>query len=258
MSRPDHMDVAAYALGVLDEQETERFEEHLATCWACAAELETMVPVVGLLSDIDGETMMALEQTATDPALLNRTLGAVRADRRRTRFRQMLATAAAVVVFGGLTGYGFVSVTDSGSTPVAGPTSNAPIDPQTSGPTAPPSGPGVGGTEEEGDQVDATDPTTGVQTTVFLVKREYGTRINFSLRKLPGPRVCRLVVVRKNADPEVISTWSVPEGGYGTNTRPQGLELSASTSAPVSDIKQLQVQSVDANGVASPLVTVPM
>ncbi|MEK8107365.1 hypothetical protein NKG94_23535 [Micromonospora sp. M12] len=41
---------------------------------------------MGLLSDIDGETMMALEQTATDPALLDRTLGAVRRDRRRTRF----------------------------------------------------------------------------------------------------------------------------------------------------------------------------
>ncbi|MBM0234148.1 zf-HC2 domain-containing protein [Micromonospora sp. STR1_7] len=260
MSRPDHMDVAAYALGVLDEQDTERFEEHLAACWACAAELETMVPVVGLLSDIDGETMMALEQTATDPALLDRTLGAVRADRRRTRFRQLLATAAAVVVFGGLTGYGFVSVAGD-ETPdlLAEPTATAPVnDPPTSVPTARPSGPGVGGTEEEGDQVDATDPTTGVQTTMFLVKREYGTRINFSLRKLPGPRICRLVVVRKNADTEVISTWSVPEGGYGTNTRPQGLELSASTAAPTSDIKQIQVQSVDANGVASPLVTVPM
>ncbi|MFF0153915.1 anti-sigma factor family protein [Micromonospora sp. NPDC005203] len=258
MSRPDHMDVAAYALGVLDEQDTERFEEHLATCWACAAELETMVPVVGLLSDIDGETMMALEQTATDPALLNRTLGAVRADRRRTRFRQLLATAAAVVVFGALSGYGFVNVTDSGPAPLAGATPSAPVDPVTPGPTAPPSGPGVGGTEEEGDQVEATDPTTGVQTTMFLVKREYGTRINFSLRKLPGPRTCRLVVVRKNASTEVLSSWSVPDGGYGTSTRPQGLELSASTSAAVADIKQLQVQSVDANGVASPLVTLPM
>ncbi|MFC4021902.1 anti-sigma factor family protein [Micromonospora sp. GCM10011542] len=260
MSRADHMDVAAYALGVLDEQDTERFEEHLAVCWACAAELETMVPVVGLLSGIDGETMMALEQTATDPALLDRTLVAVRADRRRTRFRQLLATAAAVVVFGGLTGYGFVSVTDDQSPGVlAEPTATAQAnDPPTSAPTAPPSGPGVGGTEEEGDQMEATDPTTGVQTTMFLVTRDYGTRINFSLRKLPGPRICRLVVVRKNATSEVISTWSVPDGGYGTTNRPQGLELSASTSAKVGDIKQLQVQSVDGNGVASPLVTVPM
>ena len=142
---------------------------------------------------------------------------------------------------------------------LAEPTRSAALnDPPTSAPTGAPSGPGVGGTEEEGDQVDATDPTTGVQTTMFLVDREYGTRINFSLRKLPGPRICRLVVVRKNATTEVISTWSVPPGGYGTNNRPEGLELSASTSAVASDIKQLQVQSVDANGVASPLVTVPM
>ncbi|MEK8107367.1 hypothetical protein NKG94_23545 [Micromonospora sp. M12] len=55
-------------------------------------------------------------------------------------------------------------------------------------------------------------------------------------------------MIRKNASTEVISTWSVPPAGYGTNNRPQGLELSASTSALTADIKQLQVQSVDANG----------
>ncbi|MEU8298485.1 zf-HC2 domain-containing protein [Micromonospora sp. NPDC048909] len=261
MSRPDHMDVAAYALGVLDEQDTERFEEHLATCWACAAELETMVPVVGLLSGIDGETMTALEQTATDPGLLDRTLVAVRADRRRTRFRQLLAAAAAVVVLGGLTGIGFSNViSDAGPTDVvAEPTRDAPIDqPPTGAPTAPATGPGVGGNEEEGDQFDATDPTTGVQTTMFLATKDFGTKVNFSLRKLPGPRICRLVVVRKNATTEVISTWSVPDEGYGTNARSQGLELSASTSARLADIKQFQVESVDANGVASPLVTVKL
>ncbi|MFI7607541.1 anti-sigma factor family protein [Micromonospora sp. NPDC049366] len=261
MSRPEHMDVAAYALGVLDAQDTERFEEHLATCWACAAELETMVPVVGLLSDIDGETMSALEHTRTDPALLDRTLVAVRAHRRRSRVRQLLATAAAVVVLGGLTGIGFNSVIDDANPPnvVAEPTLPAPVDrPATDPSDGGPSGPGVGGNEAEGDQYDATDPSTGVQTTMFLAKKEFGTKISFSLRKLPGPRTCRLVVIRKNATTEVISTWSVPEAGYGTNTQPQGLELSAATAAKMSDIKQIQVQSVDGNGVASPLVTLAL
>ncbi|MEV1330589.1 zf-HC2 domain-containing protein [Micromonospora costi] len=257
MSRPDHMDVAAYALGVLDEQDTERFEEHLATCWACAAELETMVPVVGMLSDIDGETMTALEQTATDPRLLDRTLAAVRADRRRTRFRQVLAAAAAVVVLGGLTGIGYTSVIGdaAGRDVVAEPTLTAPLgDPPTPGPT--PTGLGIGGTEVEGDEIAATDPTTGVEAAMFLLDRDYGTQINFSLKRLPGPRICRLVVVRKNSTSEVISTWSVPASGYGTNTRSEGLELTASTAAKPDDIKQIQVQSVDAHGVASPLVTV--
>ncbi len=260
MSRGDHMDVAAYALGVLDEHDTERFEEHLATCWACAAELETMVPVVGLLSDIDGETMTALEQTQTDPALLDRTLVAVRAHRRKTRFRQVLAAAAAVAVFGGLTGIGFANVLedsaplDVGAQPTAAPT--APVVTK----SGDPDDLGLGGPQgiPEGDRHNAVDGTTGVEATFFVAGKDFGTGVNFTLAKLPGPRVCRLVVVRKNNTSEVISTWSVPSGGYGTSTNTTRLSLGAATSTPADQIKHFQVQSVNANGVASPLVTIPM
>ncbi|GGM27278.1 MULTISPECIES: anti-sigma factor family protein [Micromonospora] len=253
MSRTEHMDVAAYALGVLDEQDTERFEEHLATCWACAAELETMVPVVGLLSDIDGETMTAMEQTATDPRLLDRTLVAVRAHRRRQRFRQVLTAAAAVVVFGGLTGVGIASVSDGGGQQViAEPTTNASVDPPPN-PTV--SGPGLGGPNPiEGEPFAATDPTTGVAATFYIADKKYGTQVNFVMDKLPGPRTCRLVVVRRDGKTEVISSWSVPPGGYGTNSNSEKLVLGASTFATRDDIARLQVQSVDVNGVATPLV----
>ncbi|SCG34765.1 anti-sigma factor family protein [Micromonospora inositola] len=258
MSRADHMDVAAYALGVLDQQDAERFEEHLAACWACAAELETMVPVVGMLAGIDGETMAALEQTQTDPALLDRTLVAVRQHRRRTRFRRLLATAAAVVVFGGLSGVGIAGVLGGGDgdrIPQAEPTLTAPV----TGPPSPEptnSGDGFGGTPVDGEQHDATDPGTGVKTTMFLDSKEYGTQVFVRLTKLPGPRTCRLVIIRKNSTSEVVSTWSVPGGGYGTSTNQLPLELTASTSATQDDIAKIQVQSVDVNGVASPLVTV--
>ncbi|MFI5834652.1 anti-sigma factor family protein [Micromonospora sp. NPDC051300] len=256
MSRADHMDVAAYALGVLDAQDAERFEEHLATCWACAAELETMVPVVGMLADIDGESMAALEQTHTDPALLDRTLVSVRRDRRRTRVRQLLATAAAVVVFGGLSGAAAGFLGDDGpATPQAEPTQSVPTAAPSSAP-ADPNDPNIGGNEQEGEQHNATDAGTGVKTTMWLAKKEYGTQISLQLNRLPGPRTCRLLVVRKNATSEVVGTWSVPGSGYGTNQNPLGLELTASTSAPLGDIAKVQVQSVDVNGVASPLVTV--
>lgn len=261
MSRADHMDVAAYALGVLDEHDTERFEEHLATCWACAAELETMVPVVGLLSDIDGETMTALEQTATDPALLDRTLVAVRAHRRRTRFRQLLASAAAVVVFGGLTGVGIASVAGGGESPRIGAQPTAPTTPDgtpSPGKSTDPNDPGTGGNEQEGEPFTAVDASTGVQLNMWLISKDFGTRIDFQLKRLPGPRTCRLMVVRKNDTTEVLSTWSVPGGGYGTTTNPLPLELSGATSVPKDDIAKVLVQSVDASGVASPLVQVPM
>lgn len=260
MSRADHMDVAAYALGVLDQQDAERFEEHLATCWACAAELETMVPVVGLLSGIDGETMTALEQTQTDPALLDRTLMAVRLDRRRTRFRQLLATAAAVVVFGGVSGVGIAGIAgfeDEERIPRADPTLTTPVTAPPTTTSADPNDPNVGGRgQQDGEQHNAVDPGTGVKTTMWLTRKEYGTEIDFQLSRLPGPRTCRLVVVRNNRTSEVVSTWSVPGGGYGTNLNPLPLELSASTAAGRDDIAKIQVQSVDVNGVASPLVTV--
>ncbi|GIJ28705.1 RNA polymerase subunit sigma [Micromonospora qiuiae] len=258
MSRVDHMDVAAYALGVLDEQDMERFEEHLASCWACAAELETMVPVVGLLSDIDAESMTALEQTQSNQVLLDRTLVAMRTHRRRARFRQVLATAAAVVVFGGLTGVGFATLSAESSTPNlgSGQGTNAPVDPPATR-SGNPTGPGVGGNKQEGEQVDVTDPTTGVEGTFFLDSRDFGTVVAFSLGRLPGPRECRLVVVRKDAGTEVISSWSVPQGGYGTNSNPSQLSLAAATSSKLDDVKHFQVVQVDDKGKASPLLTVP-
>ncbi|RIV35549.1 anti-sigma factor family protein [Micromonospora radicis] len=257
MSRVDHMDVAAYALGVLDAQDMERFEEHLASCWACAAELETMVPVVGLLSDIDAESVTALEQTHSNPILLDRTLVAMRTHRRRARFRQILATAAAVVVFGGVTGVVFSNLADGGTAPppVAGPTLGT-LEPPNSRPGNP-GDPGQGGTEQEGKQVNATDPETGVQATFFLDSKDFGTNVAFTLAKLPGPRECRLVVVRKDASTEIISSWAVPPDGYGTISNPQRLALSAATSSKLDDVKHFQVEQVDSKGVGTPLVTVP-
>ncbi|MER7456993.1 RNA polymerase subunit sigma [Micromonospora sp. NPDC126480] len=258
MSRADHMDVAAYALGVLDQHDTERFEEHLATCWACAAELETMVPVVGLLSGIDGETMTALEQTQTDPALLDRTLVAVRTHRRKARFRQVLAAAAAVVVFGGLTGIGFASIVEDSAPEIGAAPTTAPTGPVVTRSGDPNSFP-IGGEEApEGEPFNRVDPSTGVQANFYVASKEFGTKVSFVIGKLPGPRTCRLVVVRKNNTSEVISTWSVPGGGYGTNTNATLLTLSAATATPTDEIKHFQVQSVDVNGVASPLVTIPM
>ncbi|WBB81740.1 zf-HC2 domain-containing protein [Micromonospora sp. WMMD882] len=255
MSRADHWDVAAYALGVLDQADTERFEEHLATCWACAAELETMVPVVGLLSGIDGDTMTAVEQTATDPALLDRTLAAVRADRRRARFRQVLATAAAVVAFSVLTGVGITVVGggEPAGPPVALPTTAVP-----SQPTRPDLG-GLGGPDEiVGETVSETDQATGVRADLILAAEPFGTQVAFQLSRLPGPRKCRLVLVRADGGTEVVSSWSVPAGGYGTNANSVPLRLQANTATPRDQIRRAQVQSVDAAGVATALVTVPL
>ncbi|WP_219461852.1 zf-HC2 domain-containing protein [Nonomuraea rhizosphaerae] len=47
-----HEGVAAYVLGVLDEEEVEEFERHLDTCARCQAELKEMADIPSRLDDL--------------------------------------------------------------------------------------------------------------------------------------------------------------------------------------------------------------
>jgi anti-sigma factor RsiW len=107
-----------------------------------------------------------------------------------------------------------------------------------------------------GDTVSATDKKTGAHVDAALESRPWGTRVSFSVTKIEGPKSCRLIAVRKNGDTEVLSTWTVPEGGYGYEPRPQPLSLQAATALRSKDIAQLKVQAMDENGDPATLVTV--
>ncbi|MBT2224682.1 zf-HC2 domain-containing protein [Nonomuraea sp. NEAU-A123] len=47
-----HEGVAAYVLGVLDDEEIEEFERHLDTCARCQAELQDMAEIPGRLDEL--------------------------------------------------------------------------------------------------------------------------------------------------------------------------------------------------------------
>jgi hypothetical protein len=49
----EHIQVASYALGLLDSAEMSRFEDHLADCDECAEQLEQMLPAVDMLADVE-------------------------------------------------------------------------------------------------------------------------------------------------------------------------------------------------------------
>lgn len=266
MSRAAHWDVAAYALGVLDEREAERFEEHLAGCWACAGELESMLPVVNLLSEVDGENLATAEQSRSEGRVLDRMIVEVGAHRRRARTRQILAAAASVVVLatasvvsfyaGGLGDGGTSGDRSAQGNP--GVTASTTPNPQgTDGPgIGGPSVGGPGGLSEDGEQFNATDADSGVKAQLVLETKVWGTQVSFQLTNLKGPRTCRLVVFRESGSTEVIHTWTVPPSGYGTAEEPQPLLLQSGTAAPRNDIDRIQVQSINPDGVADDLVTV--
>jgi hypothetical protein len=264
VSRSDHWDVASYALGVLDQTDTERFEDHLATCWACAAELESMLPVVDLLADVDPAALPVVEKSTSDGVMLDRMMVAVSHDRRQARRTQLLSLAAGVVLLVMLT----VGALFAGGRWLAKPEVVAQPPAPSASRTGPPvkepfptgtPGSGIGGPDApDGEKLSATDDGTGVRADLILEAKPFGTQVSFALTQLPGPRICRLVVLRKSGSAEVVSTWTVPVTGYGTGSQPQPLTLQAATAVPRNDIDRVQVQSVDEKGIATPLVTVPL
>ncbi|SDY45844.1 Putative zinc-finger [Micromonospora pattaloongensis] len=262
MSRAQHWDVGAYALGVLDEADAERFEEHLASCWACAAELESMLPVVELLSDVDIDELQEAEPAGPDRHMLDRMIRVVGEDRRHARSRRVLAIAAGVVAAAMISGASlFAGSQWFGEAPA-----NVTAQPEPTAPSArPPAWPNglnIGGPElavpEGAEQFTGIDKSSGVRADLVLEAAAWGTQMSFALSKLPGPLQCRLVVIRASGTAEVLSSWSVPAAGYGTDQQPMPLLLQAATAAPRDDIDRVQVQAVDEQGVARALVTVPV
>lgn len=261
MTGESHRDVASYALGVLDERDAERFEEHLAGCTECVVELESLLPVVDMLAEVDAGDLLQVERADPDDALFDRVLAAVGADQRRARSRRLYGLAAGVVLLAMLTGLAlFVGNRTAGpdlttaDPPGAGSTGPAP-----SGSSSGGLGPGIGGPDlPEGERFSATDRASGVHAELILASTPFGTQVSFALSKLSGPRICRLVVLRDTGPAEVISSWKVPPAGYGTTAQPKPLTLQAATATPRAEIDRLQVQVVEDSGATSELVTIPL
>jgi hypothetical protein len=264
MTQEQHFDVASYALGVLDEFDAARFEDHLIECPTCAVELESMLPVVDILAEIDAPSFVATEQSRQDGIILHRMIGEVKTERRRANSRRLYTLAAAVVVFamlsiGALFAGGKWLTPDKASTTASSPTvqrqpgDSSQLDPL----PLSDGGSGIGGPELTGEKVSGTDPRSGVSLDAAFQAKDWGTQIQFAVSNIKGPLTCRLVAVQTDGSTDVLSTWMVGDKGWGTAANPEPLLLPAVTALPRAEIAHLQVQSVDASGNATTLVRVP-
>jgi len=259
MTQEQHFDVASYALGVLDERDASRFEDHLIDCPSCAIELESLLPVVDILSDVDADALVATEQSRRDGLMLKTMIGEVKRERRRANSRRLYSLAAAVVVFAMLSigalfaGGQWFGTSDGQSPSQQAARSSKQLDPL---PVAE-GGTGIGGTKLPGEHLTGTDPRSGVTADVGLERKDWGTQVSFAVANIKGPLLCRLVVVRTDGGSEVLSTWKVGDKGWGTAAQPDPLLLQAVTALPREDIAHLQIQAVDSKGASETLVRVP-
>ena len=225
-----HDTVGAYALGVLDDAEMTAFEEHLADCERCAANLDELVgmgPLLAALADLpepaDGPNattaapeaaLGAQERTAQLPAtaprdhaadltarpgpqLAHRLLADVTAHRKRQSRRARFLVAAAVALI------------------IAGPLAVLALNGGT-GTTQPSAAPGYQVTLRRMDEkVHATDPVTNVSALIGMNQKPWGTDMILELKNVKGPLKCSLIAVGTDGDREQMASWSIPALGYG-------------------------------------------
>ncbi|GAB2780929.1 anti-sigma factor family protein [Streptomyces daliensis] len=248
----EHTDVAAYALGVLDPAEAERFEQHLAGCDRCGAELESLMPLPPLLAEHAEHVAHADPTDDTDhavpealgarpaPELLDRLLAETAAERRGRRQRRVwLAAAAFVLVVGGpLAAVGFAGGGDG--------------DGNGSGEPAHVASP-AREMYEHGEKIGVVDARTKARATVSLERKDWGTHVALKLGHVRGPLSCELVAVGANGTEQTVTTWSVPEGGYGIpgSKWPEPLYTHGGAAFQREDISRFDVRTLDGRRLAS-------
>ncbi|MEV5908835.1 hypothetical protein DMH25_13735 [Streptomyces sp. WAC 01325] len=180
-----HRDVAAYALGVLNEAEAFRFEDHLMECPRCAAHVTEFGPVARQLMLYRRSTPRFVSpMTKPGPQMLNRLLEAVAIRHRARRRRTLYAVAASVVIALAAPGVAIMA----------------------------------GGDDRSVQVVEATDERSGVWAQVTTENEMYGSQVELKVKDGAGPRPCHLIAIGRDGSEETVTSWSAAHHDARENT----------------------------------------
>jgi hypothetical protein len=220
-----HTEVGAYSMGLLDERDRRAFEDHLAGCESCAAELAELSPMAALLKGVEPVGAAA----GAPPGAADHQVGGadvtqlihrrVARQRQHRRWQVVVGAAAGIVLIGGGIGVGVAAAAQHG-------------------------GPGAPAVAVPGQLHSATDPGTGVAGTVGLQAKAWGTEVTLDLSKVHGPVECELVAVSKTGERRVVMGWLVPAPGDGVPGHPAHLVIQGGTSIPQGDLARVDVDVV--------------
>ncbi|MFG2295984.1 anti-sigma factor family protein [Streptomyces sp. NPDC048603] len=227
-----------YVLGVLDEDEVRRIEEHMKGCEQCRREVATLREMEAALGEVPPEAFLDGPPQGGD-LMLQRTLRQVRGEqardgRRRTALAGLAAAAALAAVFWAGTASGGA---EDGPVALPPPPSTAPTAPAT-----PPAGTKVGS---------ATDTATGARMTVRMTPAAQWVKVNAAVTGVPPGERCRLVVVGKDGSRTTAGGWVV---GSHANGEAKGASLDGSAAVDPSAVEAIAVE----NEAGKTFVTVPL
>ena len=206
-----HRDVGAYALGVLDEADAFRFEDHLMECARCAAHVTEFGPTTRQLLLYRRATPHAVHPMAQPgPRMLERLLGEVAVRRRAARRRFLYAVAASVVF--AVAGPGVAFMTGH----VGGGSSNS--------------------SHPDAMRMAATDAHTGVWAEVRAQRADWGSQVQLKVKNDAG-HSCRLVAIGTDGSQQTVTSWS----GRPQDTRMH--TMSGGAAMPPDQIAGFEVQT---------------
>jgi hypothetical protein len=224
-----HTDVGAYSMGLLEERDRREFEDHLAGCPACAAEVAELSPMAALLRGVElrgGEPAGAADGESAGAQVTELIRRRARQQRHRRRWQVAVGAAAGIVLIGGGIGVGIAAAPQHGSAPEQA-------------------------VALTGQLHSATDPGTGVAGTVGLVTKAWGTQVTLDLSKVRGPAECELVAVSRTGARRVVMGWLVAAPGDGVPGHPAHLVIRGGTSIPRSDLARVDVDVVNGRTLVS-------
>lgn len=233
-----HIDVGAYALGLLEEPDRRAFEAHLSTCVSCHEELGELR---GIAQTLDGIGPIAEPEDAMpvppEPSVVTDLMRhRVRRRRRHRVGRALAAAAAGVVLLGGALGTGFTLGADREQAPPQADTGTAAL-------------------MRDGQTVSGADTGTGVTGTVAMQGKAWGSRVGLELSKVRGPLKCELVAVDARGNAHTVAGWSVPPKGYGfPDSEQPNLTVQGATALTPEEISRFEVRTI---GEGRTLLTVP-
>jgi len=222
MSNDQHIDVGAYALGLLEDEDSAAFEAHLVDCPSCHAELAAFSPMKALLTGLG--PVESPEDTASEQPVTDLLRKRAEKSRRRTRWTVAVGAAACVAALGVGLGIGIAVA---------------------------PSGPPPGTAVLAGQLHSATDPQTGVTGTVGLLTKTWGTYVSLDLAKVHGPLECQLIAVSKTGERRVVTGWLVRAPGDGVPGHPAHLLVQGGTAFPAGSIARFDVVVVNGPTILS-------
>lgn len=270
---PPHVEVAAYVLGILNQEDSEAFDRHLPDCRSCQQELLEMYELPDALDlikrgmkgtvngavrgtangaeyGVNGRSLTSVNgvvpdgvvrdlwspQTQTQPPRRASGSGHRRAPTREKRYEVPLDVDEVAVARDRRRRNVLLAAAAAVIIGVTGTLATELW--QRTGTGNVVAAPGI--------TAEGKNSKTGVSGSVDMISKAWGTEVAFKLSGVTGPERCSLVAISRTGDTDIVSGWRVPDGsGFGVPGHAEPLQLTGATALSNKEIVRFEVRRDD-------------